>query len=236
MSESEQKSGKKMADAHEALFSALRQEMLERISLHARMVSEETGRESLDERVMAVLGHVPRHVFVPAELQLYAYIDNPLPIGYGKTISQPFICALMTDLLNLQAEDRVLEVGTGLGYQAAVLACLSDHVYSIEMIEELARGAERRLSEQGYDQIALQVGDGSSGWSEKAPFDKIIVTAAPDLIPPALLNQLKPGGRMVIPAGLEDAQQLVLVEKDETGRMETTEVLRVRFSQLIVSH
>jgi protein-L-isoaspartate(D-aspartate) O-methyltransferase len=210
--------------------------MVEQIALHAVGVSDRTGRAVLAERVMQVLATVPRHAFVPVELQTFAYLDRPLPIGFGKTISQPFIVALMTDLLEVQPDDRVLEVGTGLGYQAAILANLAKTVYSVEIIEELAREAANRLQQQAYSNIVLKVGDGSWGWSEHAPFDKIIVTAASELIPTALLRQLKPGGKMAIPAGLEDSQQLLLVEKDQSGLAKTEEILPVRFSSLIISH
>jgi len=178
------------------------------------------------------MAKVPRHEFVPFELQPYAYANIPLPIGFDKTISQPFIVALMTDLLDLRKNDTVLEIGTGLGYQAAILGELARKVYSIEMIEELAQHAKRRLRQQGYANVQVRVGNGYHGWSEHAPFDKVIVTAAPDLIPPPLIHQLKPGGKMVIPSGLPDAQQLILVDKDPSGRLATREILAVRFSQL----
>jgi len=182
--------------------------------------------------VMEVVGKVPRHEFVPVEIQAYAYANTPLPIGFNKTISQPFIVALMTDLLDLQAEDTVLEIGTGLGYQAAILSALAQKVYSVEIIEELAQQAKRRLGRQGCANVQLRTGNGYHGWVEHAPYDKVIVTAAPDLIPAPLLHQLKAGGRMVIPTGLPESQQLVLVEKDGNGRVKTKEILRVRFSQL----
>jgi protein-L-isoaspartate(D-aspartate) O-methyltransferase len=167
---------------------------------------------------------------VPVELRPYAYVNSPLPIGCDKTISQPFICALMTDLLEVRAADRVLEIGTGLGYQAAVLAGLAHTVYSVELVEALAAQAKRRLAT--YKNIVLRTGNGYYGWPEHAPFDKVIVTAAPDLIPPMLIQQLKAGGRMVIPAGLPETQKLLLVEKDADGRARTKEILRVRFSLL----
>lgn len=225
-----------MTDSQEAHFSELREAMVEQIAFHASLVSGETGKTTLDARVMTAMGTVPRHEFVPDELRAFAYMDNPLPIGHGKTISQPFIVALMTDLLDLHPEDRVLEIGTGLGYQAAILANLAKTVYTIEIIEELARDAASRLSKQGYGNIQYRVGDGSCGWPENAPFEKVIVTAAPELIPMALLHQVKAGGRMVIPAGVEDAQQLILVEKDKDGLTRTQEILRVRFSQLVATH
>jgi len=181
---------------------------------------------------MAAMGKVPRHEFVPAELQPYAYANVPLPIGCNKTISQPFIVALMTDMLDVGSEDSVLEIGTGFGYQAAILAELARKVYSIDIIEELVDQARARLGRQHYKNIEFKIGNGCYGWPEHAPFDKIIVTAAPDLIPGALLQQLKPGGRMVIPTGLADAQQLILVEKDSKGAVSTRELIPVRFSQL----
>ena len=225
-----------MADAQESQFAALRREMVEQIALHAAYVSEETGVESLAARVMEAMASVPRHEFVPPEMRVFAYFDQPLPIGFGKTISQPFIVALMTELLDTQPSDRVLEVGTGLGYQAAVLARLVQSVYTVEIIEELARGAERRLQESGCSNVRLRTGNGSAGWGDEGPFDKVLVAAAPELIPPPLLHQLKPGGRMVIPAGLEDSQQLLLVEKDREGHTTTREVLRVRFAPLVTAH
>ncbi|MFQ5935118.1 MAG: protein-L-isoaspartate(D-aspartate) O-methyltransferase [Acidiferrobacterales bacterium] len=213
-------------------FSTLRQQMVQEIVAHTGYVSDQLGKPGLDDRVLAAMGKVPRHEFVPVELRAYAYANVPLPIGYGKTISQPFIVALMTDLLDLQADDTVLEVGTGFGYQAAILAELVDKVYSVEIVEELAAQAKKRLGGLGYENIEMGITNGYHGWSEHAPFDKLIVTAAPDLIPPPLINQLKPGGKMVIPAGLTDSQQLILVEKDSTGRLNTKEILAVRFSQL----
>jgi protein-L-isoaspartate(D-aspartate) O-methyltransferase len=213
-------------------FEVLRGRMLAEIAAGAAYAREALGKAAFDERVMAAMAKVPRHEFVPVELQLFAYANIPLPIGFDKTISQPFIVALMTDLLDLGADDVVLEVGTGLGYQAAILSQLADKFYSIEIIEELSREAEQRLRRQGCGNVELRIANGYHGWSEHAPFDKMIVTAAPDLIPPPLLHQLKPGGRMVIPAGLPDAQQLVLVEKDGSGRVAMREVLQVRFSQL----
>src|SRR5437899_7447232 len=213
-------------------FEPQRQQMLAEISAGAAHVSDSIGKTVLGERVMAVMGKVPRHEFVPLELQPYAYANIPLPIGFEKTISQPFIVALMTDLLDLSEDDTVLEIGTGLGYQAAILAQLARQVYSIEIIEELARETKQRVRRQGCSNIELKIANGYHGWSQHAPFDKVIVTAAPDLIPPPLIHQLKAGGKMVIPAGLPDAQQLVLVEKNGNGKLTTREILQVRFSQL----
>jgi protein-L-isoaspartate(D-aspartate) O-methyltransferase len=210
----------------------LRQQMVQEIAAHASYVSEHTGRASVDERVLAAMGKVPRHEFVPVELKPYAYANVPLPIGYGKTISQPFIVALMTDLLDIQKDDIVLEVGTGFGYHAAILAELARKVFSVEIVEEVAAQARKRLGRLGYDNIEMRVTNGYYGWSEYAPFDKLLVAAAPDLIPPPLLAQLKPGGKMVIPAGLAGTQQLMLVDKNADGRVSTREILPVRFAEL----
>ena len=210
----------------------LRQHMVLEIAAQTVLAGERIGKYNLDARVMEVMGKVPRHEFVPVEIQPYAYLNRPLPIGYDKTISQPFIVALMTDMLEIRKEDVVLEIGTGLGYQAAVLAELAHKVYSVEIIEALAQQAAKRLSRSGYTNVEIKVANGSHGLPEHAPYDKVMVTAAPDLIPPALINQLKPGGRMMIPAGLSDNQQLILVEKSANGRLSTREILPVRFSQL----
>lgn len=211
-------------------FAEARQRMVAEIAAETIFSSGETGKAALDPRVLEALGRVPRHEFVPVELQPYAYVNSPLPIGCDKTISQPFICALMSDLLEPRPGDRVLEVGTGLGYQAAVLSGLVHAVYSVEFVDALADQAKRRLAP--YKNVALRTGNGYYGWPEHAPFDKIICTAAPELVPPPLLQQLKPGGRMAIPAGLQDAQTLMLVEKNESGKTSIREVLRVRFSLL----
>jgi protein-L-isoaspartate(D-aspartate) O-methyltransferase len=206
--------------------------MLAEISAATVRVSGLVGKSALDERVMTAMGRVLRHEFVPVELQPYAYANIPLPIGFNKTISQPFIVALMTDLLDIGADDVVLEIGTGLGYQAAILAQLAREVYSVEIIEELGQEAKQRLRRQGYTNVEIKIANGYHGWPEHAPFDKVIVTAAPDLIPPPLIQQLRNGGKMVVPAGLPDAQQLVLVDKDANGRVTMNEILQVRFSQL----
>jgi protein-L-isoaspartate(D-aspartate) O-methyltransferase len=225
-----------MTNSPEDHFQSQRLQMVEQIALHARLVGDRTGRPEISEPVMAVMRQVPRHEFVPAELRQFAYLDTPLPIGFDKTISQPFIVALMTDLLELQPTDSVLEIGTGLGYQAAVLASLSRKVYSIELLEELAHSAGRRLGDLGIDNIELKTGDGSIGWAEHAPYDKILVAAAPELVPISLLNQLKPGGRMAVPAGIEDAQQLMVATKNEQGQLSMEEVLAVRFSALTTAN
>jgi protein-L-isoaspartate(D-aspartate) O-methyltransferase len=215
-----------------AQFETERQEMIAAIRVVAQHLADEIGKTSLDDRVLVAMAKVPRHEFVPIEVQPYAYLNRPLPIGFDKTISQPLMVAVMTDLLELKPDDAVLEIGTGLGYQSAVLAELAGKVYSIEVIDELAQRAVQRLKGEGYTNVELRVGNGYFGWPEHAPFDKVIVTAAPDLIPPPLINQLKAGGRMVIPVGLPDAQHLVVVDKDLTGRVKTKEIMRVLFSLL----
>ncbi|MEE8536269.1 MAG: protein-L-isoaspartate(D-aspartate) O-methyltransferase [Kiloniellales bacterium] len=225
-----------MSEFVEPDFDALRQAMVEVIATYAQMSAEQTQRDRFDQRVMTAISGVPRHAYVPEELQPVAYANIPLPIGHGKTISQPFIVALMTDLLDLDHGDRVLEVGTGLGYQAAILAELAGAVYSVEILEELGRDGEQRLHEAGYDNVQVRIGNGAQGWQDSAPFDKIIVTAAPELIPTTLIEQLRPGGRMVIPAGLEQQQQLMLIEKDPDGHLESTEILPVLFSRMITAH
>ncbi len=210
----------------------MRQQMIAEIVADAVFLTAQLGKSSFASPVIEAMGKIPRHEFVPLELQAYAYINSPLPVGYGKTVSQPFIIALMTDLLEPRPGDVVLEVGAGVGYQAAVLSGLVKQVYSIEIIEELALDTRRRLQRLGYRNIEVGVGNGYYGWAEHAPFDKIIVTAAPDLIPPPLIAQLKPGGKMVIPTGIPDKQQLVFLEKTKTGKLSTREVLPVRFSEL----
>ena len=221
------------AEGREDAFAVLRRAMVEQIERHADRVADRTGRAAISNPVLEAIGRVPRHAFVPVEMAPYAYLDRPLPIGSGKTISQPFIVALMTDLLGIGRDHRVLEIGTGLGYQTALLAELAAEVFTVEVIGELARDGRRRLAGQGYANVSFRIGDGSLGWPEHGPFDRIIVTAAPDLIPPALLQQLKPDGRMVIPAGLEDDQRLLLVTREAGGRLQTAEMLPVRFSRLM---
>ncbi len=225
-----------MSETAETDFEAMREEMVEVIAAYALLSSERTQKEQFDLRVMEAIARVPRHDYVPNELQEVAYANIPLPIGHGQTISQPFIVALMTDLLDLQDDDRVLEIGTGLGYQAAILAELVEQVFSVEIIEELGLEAAERLGGAGYGNIQVKIGDGGQGWPENGPYDKIIVTAAPELVPPPLIEQLRPGGRLVIPAGLEDQQQLLLMEKDLNGRMSSSEIIPVVFSRLITAH
>src|ERR1700687_1556906 len=212
--------------------AASHQHMLAEIVARTIYASARIGKAALDARVMAAMAKVPRHEVVPIELQPHAYANMPLPIGFEKTISQPFIVALMTDLLDIRADDTVLEIGTGLGYQAAILAELARKVYSVEIIEELGQKAKQRLRQQGCSNVELKIANGYHGWSEHAPFDKVIVTAAADLIPPPLIYQLKAGGKMVIPAGLPNTQQLILAEKLANGRMTIKEILSVPFSQL----
>jgi len=214
-------------------FDELRQKMVMEISAITALVGHRIGKYNIDPAVLEIMGKVARHEFVPVEIQPYAYMDRPLPIGYDKTISQPFIVALMTDLLQVGPEDTVLEIGTGMGYQSAVLAALARKVYSIEIIEPLAQQAMKRIAAAGFRNVEVRIGNGYNGWPERAPFDRIIATAAPDLIPASLLNQLKPGGRMVVPAGLADSQQLILVEKGAAdGKISTKEVIPVLFSIL----
>jgi protein-L-isoaspartate(D-aspartate) O-methyltransferase len=213
-------------------FAILRRHMVEVIGIYVDLAGDDLGKASLDERVLAAMGRVPRHAFVPPPLARHAYQDMPLPIGFDKTISQPFMVAVMTDLLEPRPDDVVLEIGTGLGYQAAVLSQLVRRVWSVEIIEELAVEAESRLRRLGYDNVGVHIGDGSLGWVEHAPYDKVIVTAAAELVPPALLQQLRPGGRMVLPAGLAGDQKLTVVEKDAGGRARIQELMPVQFSLL----
>ena len=225
-----------MTEQEEIELAQLRLGMVSLIAAYVQLSGEQINKEKLDDRVMAAMRRVPRHDFVPIEMRPFAYADGPLPIGCGKTVSQPFMVALMTDLLELGEDERVLEIGTGLGYHAAVMAELAREVYSVEIIEELAEQARRRLEEGGYKNIRFRIGDGGQGWPDHGPYDKILVAAACELIPPPLLAQLKPGGRMVIPSGLEDAQQLLLVDKDGGGRITTQEIIPVLFAPLVVSH
>ncbi len=217
-------------DPHSA---GARARMVEDVARMARDAARETGRETLAPSVMAALGRVPRHQFVPPVLVSRAYDNTPLPIGQGQTISQPYIVALSTDLVEPKPGDVVLEVGTGSGYQAAVLAELVAKVYSIEIVEPLGREAERRLDSLGYRNVTVRIGDGYAGWPEHAPFDAIVVTAAAPHVPEPLVAQLKPGGRMVIPVDAGTfGQELLLLRKHADGSLSRTVVLPVRFVPL----
>ena len=222
-----------VADSHQKA----QQRMLREIEADTRMTAVRTGRETLDERVMSAMSRVARHEFVPRDLRRYAYDNRPLPIGYGQTISQPYIVALMTDLLGLGTESKVLEIGTGSGYQAAVLAEMGARVFTIEIIPELGSQVAERFAALGYTSITSRVGDGYYGWEEEAPFDAIIVTAASSIIPPPLVSQLEPGGVLVIPVGGPfSVQQLTVVEKDESGVVRTKQVLPVAFVPVTGGH
>ncbi len=209
------------------------QELIEEIEQEAHETARWTGRDRFDPRVLRALRNVRREAFVPEAVVSDAYVNAPLPIGCGQTISQPYIVALMTDLLELRPKHRVLEVGTGSGYQAAVLAELADTVCSIEVIPKLATRAAAVLAAEGYGRVALRTGDGALGWPERAPFDAIIVTAAAREVPPALLEQLRPGGRLVIPVGEQYGdQELRLLRKDAEGNVTSRWVLSVAFVPL----
>ena len=217
-----------ITEKHLAVF---RRHMVEVVDIHFELATEEIGTDRPHPSVREAMLAVPRHLFVPAQLAGIAYHDGPLPIGFDKTISQPFIAALMLHLLEVEPGQHVLEVGTGLGYQAAVLAELGADVWSVEIVEEFAGAAGQRLMQLGY-QANVRVGDGSRGWSEHAPFDRILVTAASKAPPQALVDQLKPGGRIVMPLGGKEVQQLSVIEKGQWGQVNTREVMPVRFTQL----
>jgi protein-L-isoaspartate(D-aspartate) O-methyltransferase len=207
--------------------------MLRDIEAEIRYTRTMIGRDAFAPRVMAAMAEVPRHEFVPGHEQLYAYANGPLPIGHGQTISQPYVVALMTDLLECGPEARVLEVGTGSGYQAAILSRVVSDVYSVEIIPELAQQASERLARLGYGNVECRRCDGYEGWPEQAPFDGILVTAAAPALPPPLIEQLKEGARLVIPVGPQYGhQELVYVEKSEDGSVHTTKVLAVAFVPL----
>lgn len=220
---------KPLTEAHLAI---LRRHMVEVIDIEFDLLSEEIERPAPSQRVREALLAVPRHLFVPAQFAALAYQDSPLPIGFDKTISQPFMTALMTELLDLEEGDSVLEVGTGLGYQTAILARLAAQVWSVEIVEEFAGIADARLLELGYRNVAIRIGDGSRGWAEAAPFDAILVSAAAKELPEALVGQLKPeGGRLVMPLGESGAQRLVQVTRDG-NELTLREVMAVRFTEL----
>lgn len=214
-----------------------RKAMVKEIEADVRDTSMYINREELDSRVIRAMQDVPRHEFVPDRYDDDAYLNRPLPIGHGQTISQPYIVALMTDLIGARSYDRILEIGTGSGYQAAILAELAAEVYSIEIVEPLAEQAKERLQRLDYKNIQVRFGDGYHGWPEQAPFDAIVVTAATSHIPPPLVQQLKPGGRLIIPVGSRFmVQQLILLEKDPHGNVSTRQMLPVRFVPLTGDH
>jgi protein-L-isoaspartate(D-aspartate) O-methyltransferase len=218
-------------------YAPARRAMLEEIAADVRLTSESLNKEALDPRVLEAMASVPRHELVPDELRDVAYENRPLPIGHGQTISQPYIVAVMTDLLKLQPGQRSLEIGTGSGYQAAILGEIAGEVYTIEIIAALGEQARANLGRLGYKNIEVRIGDGYNGWEEQAPFDAIVVTAAASHIPPPLIKQLKNGGRMVIPVGSRFmVQQLLLVEKDQAGEVITRQILPVRFVPLTGAH
>src|SRR5215469_7699425 len=206
-----------MKPMNEKHFAIIHRHMVEIIGIHTDIIEDERGKPAHNQQVLTAILRVPRHLFVPQQLASLAYEDRPLPIGFEKTISQPFMCGLMTDLLAPTPEDIVLEIGTGLGYQTALLAELVGHVWSIEIVEELGESAEQRLNHLGYRNVDIRIGDGSRGWSEHAPYDKILVAAAYDEVPKDLLEQLKPAGRLVMPLGAAEGQQLTLVIKNPIG-------------------
>ncbi len=215
----------------------LRQNMVEEVLAEVAASSSYSGRDTLSPAVITAMKKVERHHFVPTWLAMFAYLNRPLPIGYGQTISQPLIVALMTDLLQLKEGDKVLEIGTGSGYQAAVLAEIVKSVYSIEIIEPLGKEAAERLKSLGYGNVEVRLGDGYYGWPETAPFDAIIVTAAASHVPPPLLKQLKPGGRMLIPLGAHFmTQYLMVVEKQADGSVTSRQIVPVSFVPLTGGH
>lgn len=218
-------------------FDMLRQNMVEEVLTEVAASSPYSGRDTLSPAVITAMKKVERHHFVPTWLAMFAYLNRPLPIGHGQTISQPLIVALMTDLLQLKEGDQVLEIGTGSGYQAAVLAEIVKSVYSIEIIEPLGKEAVERLKSLGYGNVEVRLGDGYYGWLEAAPFDAIIVTAAASHVPPPLLKQLKPGGRMVIPLGAHFmTQYLMVVEKQADGSVTSRQIVPVSFVPLTGGH
>jgi protein-L-isoaspartate(D-aspartate) O-methyltransferase len=218
-------------------YASARQAMLKLIEEHVKETSLYLDKEALNPSVMKVMGQVPRHEFVPARQKRFAYQNRPLPIGHGQTISQPYIVALMTDLLKVNADSKVLEIGTGSGYQAAILSGLVDSVYTIEIIKPLAEQARERLHRLAYNNVHVKEGDGYYGWEEHMPFDVIIVTAAASHVPPPLIKQLKPGGRMVIPVGSRFmTQELLLISKQQDGKLITRQIIPVMFVPLTGEH
>lgn len=218
-------------------FESKRHKLIKQIEADVRETSLYLKKEKLDPRVIKAMRDVPRHEFVRDRLRRFAYENRPLPIGYGQTISQPYIVAIMTDLIKPKKDHRILEIGTGSGYQAAVLAELVKQVYTIEIIRPLAKESAKRLKKLGYHNVKTKLGDGYYGWDEFAPFDAIVVTAAAGHVPPPLLKQLKPGGRMIIPVGSRFmTQQLLMVNKDAQGKITTEQILPVMFVPLTGKH
>jgi len=215
-----------------AAIRAEKRELFEEIEAEAAATAQWTGLNAFDPHIMEAMARVPRHEFVPPDERPYAWLNRPLPIGHRQTISQPYIVALMTNFLQPEPDHVVFEVGTGSGYQAAVLSELVSKVYSVELDPALAQSAAERLKRLGYDNIEVRAGDGAAGWPEHSPFDGIIVTAAAPNIPPALVEQLKAGGRMIIPVDAAVGQELVVLHKTEDGRVETRSVLPVAFVPL----
>ena len=214
-----------------------RLQMIELIRDDVTHTSLYLDKERLQPKVLQVMGEIPRHLFVPADLRSQAYENRPLPIGHGQTISQPYIVAIMTDLVAPKENHKALEIGTGSGYQAAVLSQLVSRVFSMEVIEALGEQATGRLSQLGYDNIEVEIADGYFGWEDEAPFDIIVVTAAASHVPPPLVKQLKPGGRMIIPVGSRFmTQQLLLINKDKKGEISIRQILPVRFVPLTGDH
>jgi len=214
-------------------FDEQRRNMVKEIADTVKFTSSYIGKSALNARVMATMAKVPRHEFVPAQVKDHAYMNRPLPIGEGQTISQPYIVALMTDLADVDEDSIVLEVGTGSGYQAAILAELVAHVYTIEIVERLGKQAARDLKRLNYENVTVKIGDGYNGWPEHAPFDAILVTAAPEKVPEPLIQQLKPGGKLVIPVGRQSmSQSLLVIEKKPDGKIEKHDVLPVGFVPL----
>ncbi len=226
-----------LGDTKEGYYEKARKEMVDVIQKDVEATRGYLGRERLGQNVIDAMGRVQRHEFVLPHSRKYAYENRPLSIGYAQTISQPYIVAVMTDLLDLNPSDRVLEIGTGSGYQAAILAEVVKEVYTIEVIRELGILARKRLEKLGYKNIKTLIGDGYYGWEAHAPYDAIIVTAAANNIPPPLFKQLKPGGKMIIPVkSFSQVQHLVLITKEESGAMTTRQILPVRFVPLTGEH
>ncbi|MCG8547546.1 MAG: protein-L-isoaspartate(D-aspartate) O-methyltransferase [Alphaproteobacteria bacterium] len=214
-------------------YDAMRKLLVSAVREHIQATARQTGVSALDDDLLDAIAKTPRHEFVPPPLRKLAYLDIPLPLGHKQNISQPFLIALMTQLVRVRKQDVVFETGTGAGYQAAILTHLADRVYSVEVVEPLAKQAKERLARLGYDGVEVKRSDGYYGWPEKGPFDVIIVKEAVHHIPPPLLNQLKPGGRMVAPVGpLGQSQTLKLITKGQNGQVEQRDILPVRFAPL----